>query len=404
MHESSRVAKVIGRERELALAEGFLGSAGKQFGVLVLDGEPGIGKTTLWREVIRRAEERGSFILSCRPAQTEAKLSLSAVADLLEPVPENAFDVLPTPQRQALDVALLRATPEGAVTDRRTLAIALRSVLRQLASEAPVLVAIDDLQWLDAASAATLEFALRRLRAERIGFLASRRLPEASALNVDELAAPDVVRRAKIGPLSLAGLHHLLKERVELPPSRSLLVRIHSASDGNPLFALEIGRLLEEVGIPAVGEPLPVPSNVQELVKRRVARLPTPTREALLAAAALDTPRERTVSLALGRSIGADLEPAEVHGVTTLDGGAISFSHPLFAAAISPLQQPESGAVPTADSHTRSKSPSNARAILRSRLRDPTKESRRSWRRPRKEPGAAGLPRPLRSCPSSPAS
>jgi DNA-binding CsgD family transcriptional regulator len=327
------VANVLGRERELSLAEEFLDSAGERFAVLLLEGEAGIGKTTVWREVVRRAEERSSLVLCCRPAQTEAKLSLSAVADLLEPVPEAAFGALPEPQRRALEVALLRADSGNAVADQRTLATAVRALLMELASVAPVLHAVDDVQWLDAASAATLEFVLRRLRAERIGVLVTRRLAEPARLKVDELERP-ILTRATIGPLSLAAVHHLLKERLPSPPSRSVLVRIREGSGGNPLFALEIGRLLDEVGVPAAGEPLPVPSDVQALVERRIAKLPAPTREVLLAAAALDNPREATVCLALGRAIDADLEPAEEQHIAQCEHDLITFAHPLFAAAI----------------------------------------------------------------------
>jgi DNA-binding CsgD family transcriptional regulator len=337
VRESTRlqgVANIVGRERELSLAEGFLDSAGEHFAVLLLEGEAGIGKTTVWREVIRRAQERGFVVLFCRPAETEAKLSLSAVADLLEPVPNETFGTLPEPQRRALDVALLRAAPGNAVADRRTVATAVRWLLSELASEAPVLLAVDDVQWLDSASAATLEFVLRRLRAERIGFLASRRLSELAALKVDELVEPEVLAKATIGPLSLAGVHHLLKDRLASPPSRSVLVRIHEASGGNPLFALEIGRLLNDVGVPTAGEPLPVPSDVQALVKTRIVKLPPPTREVLLTAAALDVPREDTVRLAVGRPIDGDLEAAEREQIAQCDRDVITFRHPLFAAAI----------------------------------------------------------------------
>ena len=79
--------------------------------MLLLEGEAGIGKTTVWREVIRQAQERSFLVLSCRPAAAEAKLGLSAVADLLEPVPEAAFGTLLEPQRPALDVALLGGRP-----------------------------------------------------------------------------------------------------------------------------------------------------------------------------------------------------------------------------------------------------------------------------------------------------
>ena len=328
------MANIVGRERELSLAEGFLDSAGERFAVLLLEGEVGIGKTTVWREVVRRAEERSFLVLSCRPAETETKLSLSAVSDLLEPVPDAAFAALPKPQRRALDVALLRADPGKAVADQRTLATSVRSLLGEVASEAPVLLAVDDVQWLDAASAATLDFVLRRLRAERVGFLASRRLPEPARLKVDQFVAPEALANVTIGPLSLGGLHQLLKEGLGSPPSRSVLVRIHEVSGGNPLFALEIGRLLDEEGVPPAGEPLPVPADVQALVKRRMAKLPPPTREVLLAAAALDDPREHTIRLALARVIDVDLEPAERAEIARVDGGRVSFAHPLFAAAV----------------------------------------------------------------------
>ena len=328
------MANIVGRDRELSLAEGFLDSAGERFSVLLLEGEVGIGKTTVWREVVRRAEERSFLVLSCRPAKTETKLSLSAVADLLEPVPEAAFVALPKPQRRALDVALLRADPGKAVANQRTLVTSVRSLLGEVASEAPVLLAVDDVQWLDAASAATLDFVLRRLRAERVGFLASRRLSEPARLKVRDFVAPEALAKVTIGPLSLGGLHQLLKEKLESPPSRSVLVRIHEVSGGNPLFALEIGRLLDEEGVPPAGEPLPVPADVRALVKRRIAKLPPPTREVLLAAAALDDPREHAIRLALARAIDVDLGPAERAEIARVDGGRVSFAHPLFAAAV----------------------------------------------------------------------
>jgi DNA-binding CsgD family transcriptional regulator len=331
--KSLAVVEVVGREHELSLVERFLDGARERFTVLLLEGEAGIGKTTLWREVVRRAEERRFLVLSCRPAETEAKLGLSAVTDLLEPLPSAAFGVLPEPQRRALDVALLRADPGDAVADQRTVATAIRSLLQDLAAEAPVILAVDDVQWLDSASAAVFEFVVRRLHGERIGFVGSRRISELGALRMDELSEPEALTRVTLGPLTLAGVHHMLKRRLALPRSRSVLVRIHAASGGNPLLALEIGRLLEEVGLPTAGEPLPIPADLHALFKRRVARLPPATREVLLVAAALDDPREETVRLALDRPIGGALEPAEREQVARCEQGLIRFVHPLFAAA-----------------------------------------------------------------------
>src|SRR5688572_6371636 len=98
-------------------------------GLLLLEGAAGIGKTTVWREVSRRAEERGFRVLSCRPAEAEAKLAMSAVADLFEPVADGALAVLPEPQRRAFEVALLRAEPDAGALDPRVLATAVRSLV-----------------------------------------------------------------------------------------------------------------------------------------------------------------------------------------------------------------------------------------------------------------------------------
>lgn len=324
---------IIGRERELALADLFLHDAAQRFSVLDVHGEAGIGKTTVWKAVLGRAEARGFHILACRPGVAEAKLSFAGISDLLERVPEDAFADLSRPQRLALDVALLRAEPGDAAVDRRTVGVAIRSLLRELAVSRPILVAIDDLQWLDAASAATLQFALRRLDNEAIGFLAARRAEESTRLEIRNLE-PACTRNLAIGPLSVASLHHLLRGRLGHVPSRSVLVRVAEASRGNPLFALEIGRLLAENGPPPAGEPLPVPADVDALVRRRTASLPRRTREVLLAAAALSNPTEEIIRAALRRSIVADLDPAERRAIARLERGAIVFAHPLFAGAI----------------------------------------------------------------------
>jgi DNA-binding CsgD family transcriptional regulator len=328
------VVGVVGRERELSLAEGFLDSARERFSVLSLEGEAGIGKTTVWREAVRLAEERGFRVLACRPAEAEARLTFAALADLLEPVPEEAFDVLSDGRRGAVEIALLRREPGPTAVDQRAVGTAVRSLLTELARTSPVLLAVDDVQWLDTSSAATLEFALRRSATEPMGLLVSRRAREPAGLKLDELVEPARLTKATLGPLSLAGLHHLLRERLGEAPARSTLVRIHEASSGNPLFALEVGRVLAETGVPPPGEPLPVPTDVRELVRHRIASLPPATREVLLAAAALGSPREEVIRAVLGRTIAADLEPAELHEIAGLERGAVVFAHPLFAGAV----------------------------------------------------------------------
>ena len=301
----------VGRQRELAHAQDFLSAARERFSVLLLEGDAGIGKTAVFGEIVRRAQASGMLVLQCRAAQAEAKVALSAVADLLESAPPAIFEALPDPQRRALEIALLRADPgDERITDR-VLATATRSVLVQLSAAQPVVVAIDDIQWLDTASVAILGYVLRRLTDEPIGVLAVRRAGESVRLRIDELVPSETLTRQTIGPMSMAAIHHLIKEHLGESLPRPTLIRVHEASGGNPLFALEIARSLAERGPHRPGQPLPIPRDVESLVRRRVTGLPSRTREVLLTAAALGDPREELVSEAVGRRIESDLEPAE---------------------------------------------------------------------------------------------
>jgi len=328
--------ELIGRDDELSLLVRFLGSVAAGPRALVVEGEAGIGKTALWQAGLTRSRAVGQRTLACRPAGSEVKLSFAALGDLLAEVLEEALPALPVPQRRALQVALLLAEPEGEPPDQRAIGLALLNVLRTLSTRGPLLVAIDDAQWLDAPSAAVLAFALRRLGAEPIGVLATVRLTggEPPAV-VFEPWLP--AERLRLGPLNLAAVHELLRTGLGLSPSRPTLVRLHQAAGGNPLFALELGRaLLEQGREPAVDEPLPVPAGLRALVRARLARLPAPARRSLLAVAALSRP---TVALAVAvggqeeRTL-ADLVRAARAEVIAYEGERIWFTHPLLASTL----------------------------------------------------------------------
>ena len=160
---------VVGRERELAALGAFVGETGPT--ALTLEGEPGIGKTTLWLAGVEEAARRGRRVLRSRPAEAEAHLAFAGLGDLLEDVLDDALGVLPPPQAEALRIALLLEPASGASRDERMLGVALLGVLRRLVEEQPVLIAVDDVQWLDAATAGVLAFAWRRLRREPVGLL-----------------------------------------------------------------------------------------------------------------------------------------------------------------------------------------------------------------------------------------
>ncbi|HXZ56434.1 MAG TPA: AAA family ATPase [Gaiellaceae bacterium] len=318
---------VVGREAELAAVEGFLDSLQDGFAALAVEGEPGIGKTTIWREAVHRAGERGYPTLVCRPAQAEAKLSFAALTDLLEPVPSTAFEALPEPQRHALEVALLRASGAGARPEPRALAAGLRSVLAGLAGDAPALLAIDDLQWLDSASAGALSFALRRLEDEHLGVLTTRRPGTRPRLDLPG------GRLVELDRLSLAAIHEVLKGRLGRSLPRPRLVRLYETCGGNPLFALEIAReTARSAGGPT--NPLPVPADLQRLVRGRLDRLSPAAKDALLVAAALGEPTLRALAAALDRDPAPAVEEAEEAEVIELESGQIRFAHPLYAAAI----------------------------------------------------------------------
>src|SRR4051794_19090680 len=139
---------IVGRDRELAAVERLLDHGQARFGALLLEGDAGIGKTTVVREALRTAEARGFRALACHPGVAEESMSMAAVGDLLDGVPESFFDVLPPPQRRALDVALLRMEAAGRRVERRAVAAGVRTLVAALAAEPPVLIAVDDVQWL----------------------------------------------------------------------------------------------------------------------------------------------------------------------------------------------------------------------------------------------------------------
>ena len=317
---------IVGREAQLLEVERFLDASGDGFAVLVLEGDAGIGKTTLWREARRRAQERGATVLWCRPSAAEANLSFAAVADLLARVDDGAFAALPDPQRDALEVALLRRRPQGKGPDSRAVAAAFLSLIRGLAAERHLILAVDDWQWLDPPSRRVFEFAARRLEDEPVGIVCSIR--PSSAVSPAG-AAEGRVTSVAVGPLSLAALGRIVSERLGRSLPRPALVRIAQASGGNPFYALEIARLEAELGperTPGGGR-VPVPDDLRKLTAGRIRRLPPATREAVLLAAVVSGPDRGSIDLAA-------LAPAEEAGIVVVDAtGRVEFTHPLLAAA-----------------------------------------------------------------------
>ncbi len=261
------------------------------------------------------------------PRDAETGFSFAGLADLLEEIDTAALRTVPTPQARALDVALVRVPPEGAPPESLAIAAGFLNVLRALSGRKRLLVAVDDVNWLDRPSADVLVFAARRLRGSSIRFLLARRPSHPSGL---EQALEPGLERLEVGPLSLGAVRHLLSDRLGLNLPRHVLRRLVDSTLGNPLFALELGRVLAEQGLPAVGEELPMPDRVEDLLGTRVARLRAPRRRLLLAVALSADPRASDLT----ELADADTIEATVGaGLLIVDGDRVRVSHPLLAAA-----------------------------------------------------------------------
>jgi DNA-binding CsgD family transcriptional regulator len=323
---------IVGRDAELLRIHAFFDEGG----ALLLEGEPGIGKTTLWRAALDRAPAESYRILEARPSESEARLSYAALADLLSNALDDVSAHLRDPQLRALEVALLRSS-EGKA-DPRTIATGLLSVIEALAAESGVLIAVDDVQWLDPPSARALAFAARRLPS-RARLLATRRADDPAT--PAPLGLPDEqVERVWVGALSVAALHHLLASKLDSVPSRPVLLRIADASGGNPFYALEIAKSLSDDPAHPLGRPLPVPERLRQLADARLGALSTSARRAVAAASALSRPTPELVVKAVGTKGAAALVEAEDRGMVTLHGDRVRFTHPLLASAVHGALEP----------------------------------------------------------------
>jgi DNA-binding CsgD family transcriptional regulator len=319
---------VVGREAELARVANFVARRGSGRG-LTLVGEPGIGKTTVWEAGVAGAAENGARVLVARPTEPELQLSFVALADLLEDVGVAEFGDIPPPQLQALEVALLRAEPGAAPPEPHAVAAGFTRVLRRLSESEPVVVAIDDVPWLDRASQDALAFAARRVRGRAIRFLFTRRSGTDSS--VESAFGSEGLERVELGALSLGAIRSLLSDRLELSPPRRVLLRLFDLSQGSPLVALELGRMLVERGLPDVGEELPLPDLVDNVFSHRVAALPASTRRALLALSVSGGLTRLQVATLVGP---LELEDAVRDGLLVVDGSRVRPFHPLLAAAV----------------------------------------------------------------------
>jgi DNA-binding CsgD family transcriptional regulator len=322
--------EVIGRQGEQERVDEFLDMLLEGPAALVLEGDSGIGKTTLWRAAVDAARRRSYRVLVCRSSESESALSFLGLGDLFESVSSEPLDDLPEPQRVALELALLRSSGEGS-PDRVSLARGTLGVLRASAAEAPTVLAIDDMQWLDPPSADVLRFVAHRLTKERLGFLVSARGGGASSLELDHAFPAAGLVRVRLEPLSFEQLEEVVRLHLPVGFARPTWRALHRISGGNPFFALQLAEALERRGGSASSEGLPIPETLADAMRERLTALSPSARAALLPTAALAQP---TLSLLRSAGTGEGIEEAIQAGVLQLEGERLRFAHPLLASFV----------------------------------------------------------------------
>ncbi len=324
-----RATTLIGRDRELEVLARFFEQAAAEGGAFLLVGEPGAGKTALLDAAAYAAEEAGTGVLRAAGVEFEADLTYSGLHQVLLPL-FGQFERLCAAHRDALNVAL--GYGEGPPPDRLLVSTATLTVLRQAAAARPVLMIVDDLPWLDRASAGVLGFVARRLAGSRVGFLAALRPGEESFF---ERAG---VPRYELGRLDEQTANTLVGCCFpDLAPR--VRQRVVTEAQGNPLALLELPTALssaQRAAAKALPTVLPLSRRLQTVFASRVSDLPGRTRRLLLLAA-LNRPGDlRVLEAAAGPQAIDSLAPAEQAGLVHVDDrtGQLVFRHPLTRAAI----------------------------------------------------------------------
>ena len=365
---SATALELFGREDALHVVNDVLVRGGSTVAV----GGPGAGKSSLLKVAAQLAQRQGRRVLSVTPTQFDRGLPFAGLAELIGQCPEGADRGLPGPQRRALAVALQRVEPVGHEVDALAVPMAVRSLLTRLCESEPIALLIDDLQWLDPASAGSFGFAVRRISVEpdRLSILvATRPDPDAGTDLIRCLREPR--HEFALRPLADWAIGKLLRQRLGPRWTPPMSAGVARASGGNPFLALEIARAME-VDVPSrrggAGQghdsAFPVPPSLIGLLHERVARLPRDSREVLLLASAagrltVAQLREIVAETRLRSALeaAADADVAIVSAEST-----VTFTHPLLASAI------YDATTPTERRH--------AHRVLAESLQDPVERAR----------------------------
>ena len=324
---------IAGREEELSTIRRFLAELAAGPAALVISGEPGIGKTVLWEIACEDARRHPGWLLSWRGVEAEAMFAFAGLSELLTGVLDGVAPTLAGPRRRALEVALLLAEPNGQAPDAHAIGLALLDVLGALCQTGPVLVALDDVQWLDASSVAVLQVAMRRLRQQPVGVLMTLRDEPRSRMpfELERSFSGQRITRLSLDTLGRGAFKQLFKQRLQAELSPADVALLHEASGGNPFFALELARSgahLER------RSRLRVPDSLSELLGERLARLPGEIGDVVFSVAVAGRPTIDLIAAVLGSvdAVRDALDTAVREGVLVLEGERVRFVHPLLAS------------------------------------------------------------------------
>jgi DNA-binding CsgD family transcriptional regulator/tetratricopeptide (TPR) repeat protein len=342
----SAAAGPIGRQAEVTEIRGLLDGAGPPLAI-VIAGDAGIGKTVVWNHVVQDAS-RCCRVLSCRPGPAETRLAFSGLDDLFGEILGQVLPALPPARRQALATALLQGSdagqPPGAgggsgrpPPDQRVLARGVLDALRILSRDTRLVLAVDDVQWLDRASASVLEFCVRRMDREAVSMLLTVRSPHlVLPLGLDRDVPPGRVTGVLLGPMEQGAIGEIVRSRLGVTFPRYVLHRLCEAGGGNPFYAIESGRaLLAGGGTFLAGDPVPVPPGISELVRHRLRGL---TGDSLLVGqllAASSDKREEVIRAAFGdEDSWVSVDQAVDDGIIERNAGVLRFTHPVLGSVL----------------------------------------------------------------------
>jgi len=319
---------LLGRDREMARLDGLIEGVRHGGGALVVRGEPGIGKSALLKHSARRASDRGMGVLTTAGAQSELNLAFAGLHRLLLPFLGGVWD-LPPLQRSALEAAFGRADAEA--LDIFLVGVASLGLIADAAADSPVLLVVDDAQWLDGPSAQVLAFVARRLEPEQVVVLFGLRDGVSGGAEMDGL--PEI----RLDPLDDDTARSLLRETAgDLPVA--LCDRIVRDALGNPLALIELPRAVARAGEVSLIQPLPLTERLEQVFAARLGDLSLDARTLLLLSALDAGGRDelcRAAEMLLGRPVATGgWDEISAAGLGELAGEHLEFRHPLVVSAV----------------------------------------------------------------------